>query len=108
MVATPAEVTIENMNGSWDMNKTIGDDTSAMLKMQGLPWLVRQAASYSAVSINLKTYKGEDGLVHIDQEQLSTGGMKQEEPRILDGEWRDKEVQFWGPVKGWNKSVSLH
>ena len=102
-MACPPEITVHNFNCSFDMNKKEGDDTSGMLKMQGLPWLVRQAASYSAVSINLKQFKGDDGIEHLDQEQVSTGGVKQLEPRLLNGEWGERDVQFWGLVKGQNK-----
>lgn len=105
-MACPPEITVHNFNASFDMNKKEGDDTSGMLKMQGLPWLVRQAASYSAVSINLKQFKDERGVEHLDQEQVSTGGVKQLEPRLLNGEWGERDVQFWGLVKGQNKSVA--
>lgn len=102
-MAAPASITVHNMNGSFDMNKKIGDDTGPMLKMQGLPWLVRQAASYSAVQVNLKQYKDDEGVEHLDQEQISTGGVKQLEPRLLNGEWGERDVDYWGHVKGWNK-----
>lgn len=104
-MACPAEITVHNLNGSFDMNKKIGDNTTPMLKMQGLPWLVRQAASYSAVQVNLKEYKDDDGVLHLDQEQISTGNVKQLEPRLLNGEWGEREIDYWGHVKGWNKYV---
>lgn len=44
-------------------------------------------------------------MVQVDQEQISTGNMKQYEPRILDGEVREREIQYWGKVRGWNKYV---
>jgi len=44
-------------------------------------------------------------VVQVDQEQISTGNMKQYEPRILDGEVREREIQYWGKVRGWNKYV---
>ncbi|KAK4628944.1 hypothetical protein CLAFUW4_08384 [Fulvia fulva] len=106
-MACPPEITVHNFNASFDMNKKEGDDTSGMLKMQGLPWLVRQAASYSAVSINLKQFKDERGVEHLDQEQVSTGGVKQLEPRLLNGEWGERDVQFWGLVKGQNKYIKI-
>lgn len=46
-------------------------------------------------------------MVQVDQEQISTGNMKQYEPRILDGEVREREIQYWGKVRGWNKYVSF-
>ena len=101
-MAAPDSVNVHNMNASYDMNKKISDSTGNMLKMQGLPWLVRQAANYSAVEVVLKQYKEADG-VHLDQEQISTGNVKQLEPRILNGEEGERDIQFWGKVKGKNK-----
>ncbi|KAF2217721.1 hypothetical protein CERZMDRAFT_104305 [Cercospora zeae-maydis SCOH1-5] len=106
-MAAPAEVNVHNISGSYDLNKNISDSTSAMLKMQGVNFLVRQAANYSAIQVNLHQYKGDDGKEHLDQEQISTGNMKQFEPRILDGEARERDIQYWGKVKGWNKAVKL-
>ncbi|KAK4498791.1 hypothetical protein PRZ48_009301 [Zasmidium cellare] len=106
-MAAPPEINVHNLNASFDMNKKIGDDTGPMLKMQGLPWLVRQAAAYSAVSINLKQYKDDEGVLHLDQEQISTGNVKQLEARLLNGEWGERDVDYWGHVKGWNKFTKI-
>ncbi|KAI5366241.1 hypothetical protein Slin15195_G077630 [Septoria linicola] len=106
-MAAPAEVNVHNIAGSYDLNKNISDSTGAMLKMQNIGFIVRQAANYSAIQVNLTQYKGDDGLLHVDQEQISTGNVKQLEPRILDGETRERDIQYWGKVSGWNKYVKL-
>lgn len=105
-MAAPPEINVHNMTANYDMNKKVSDSTADMLKQQGLPWLVRQAANYSAVEIKLKQYEEGDG-IHLDQEQISTGGVVQLEQRILNGEWGERDIQYWGKVKGWNKSVAL-
>lgn len=102
-MACPLEINMHNLIGSFDMNKKIGDNTAPVLKMQGLSWIVRQAVSYSAIQVNLKQYTDDDGVVHIDQEQVSTGGVKQTELRVLNGEWAERDVDYWGFVTGWNK-----
>lgn len=102
-MAAPPEKTVHNLNGTWDMNKTLSDNTTAMLKLQGIPWLVQQAANYSAVQLILKQYTDDEGKVHVDQEQISTGNMRQTEERTLTGEWADREVKYWGQVKGFAK-----
>lgn len=103
-MAAPPSIHIHNMTAHYDMNKKLSDSTSDMLKQQGLPWLVRQAANYSAVEIRLHQHEEADGL-HIDQEQISTGGVVQLEQRVLNGEWGEREILYWGKVKGWNRSV---
>ncbi|KAF7189316.1 hypothetical protein HII31_09294 [Pseudocercospora fuligena] len=105
-MAAPPEINVHNMTANYDMNKKVSDSTADMLKQQGLPWLVRQAANYSAVEIKLKQYEEGDG-IHLDQEQISTGGVVQLEQRILNGEWGERDIQYWGKVKGWNKYVKV-
>lgn len=108
-MAAPPSVTIHSLSGAYDLNKTLSDSTGAMLKMQNIGFLVRQAANYSAITVHLSQYPfPEDAsgtVVQVDQEQISTGNMKQYEPRILDGEVREREIQYWGKVRGWNKYV---
>lgn len=108
-MAAPPSITIHSLSGAYDLNKTLSDSTSAMLKMQNIGFLVRQAANYSAITVHLSQYPyPEDSTgstVQVDQEQISTGNMKQYEPRILDGEVREREIQYWGKVRGWNKYV---
>lgn len=110
-MAAPPSVTIHSLSGAYDLNKTLSDSTGAMLKMQNIGFLVRQAANYSAITVHLSQYPyPEDAsgtVVQVDQEQISTGNMKQYEPRILDGEVREREIQYWGKVRGWNKYVSF-
>ena len=101
-MAAPASVTIKNLNGTFIMNKKASDPTTPMLKMQKIPWIVQQAANYSTVTVKLKQYTDADGKDHLDQEQLSTG-VTQTEERLVDGEWGEREVLFWGKVKGWTK-----
>lgn len=106
-MAAPPSVTIHSLSGAYDLNKTLSDSTSAMLKMQNIGFLVRQAANYSAITVHLSQYPYPENanVVQVDQEQISTGNMKQYEPRILDGEVREREIQYWGKVRGWNKYV---
>lgn len=106
-MAAPPSVTIHSLSGAYDLNKTLSDSTGAMLKMQNIGFLVRQAANYSAITVHLSQYPYPENanVVQVDQEQISTGNMKQYEPRILDGEVREREIQYWGKVRGWNKYV---
>ncbi|EGP88092.1 unnamed protein product [Zymoseptoria tritici ST99CH_1A5] len=99
MASVPAEINIKNVTGSYAMNKKLSDSTGPMLKMQKIPWLVQQAANYSSVSVNLKQYTDDQGVVHVDQEQVSSVNT-QHEPRILDNQMHERDIQYWGKVKG--------
>lgn len=99
MAAVPAEITIKNITGSYAMNKKISDSTTPTLKLQKIGWLVQQAANYSNVTVNLKQYKDDAGVEHIDQEQISSMNT-QHEPRILDNQMHERDIQYWGKVKG--------
>lgn len=95
----PDSVTPRNITGTYSMNKKQSDPSIPVLKMQGIPWIVQQAVNYSSITVKLKQYTDDAGVVHVDQTQLSTG-TTQEEPRVLSGEWGEREVKFWGKVKG--------
>lgn len=99
-MAVPQSTTVQNLSGIYDLNKKLSDPTEALLKMQGVGWVVRQAAAYSAITITMKQYTDAAGAMHIDAEQASTGGIKSSEERVLDWEWKEKEDKIWGKVKG--------
>ncbi|TKA29672.1 hypothetical protein B0A54_15847 [Friedmanniomyces endolithicus] len=75
--------------------------------MQGVGFIVRQAVLYSTVTVTIKQYSGDDGKVHLDQKQVSTGGITNEEFRMLDWSWSETENRIWGKVKGKNRCGTL-
>lgn len=91
----------------WPQNKTLSDDSSKILKMQGIGWLVRQAVAYSNITVTLKQYTDDAGKVNIDIDQVSSGGLRSKEERVLDWEWREKEDGIFGKLKGQTRSASL-
>ncbi|KAK6430028.1 hypothetical protein LTR95_013824 [Oleoguttula sp. CCFEE 5521] len=99
-MAVPLTTTAQNFSGTYTMNKTLGDSSDEMLKMQNIGWIVRKVIANSAVTTTLKQYTDDKGLQKLDLEQLSTGGMKTDEERVLDWEWRDTTDKVWGKVKG--------
>ena len=88
------------MSGSYTLSKTLSDSSQAVLKMQNVAFIIRQAVQYSTVTVTLKQYTDAQGRVHLDQEQVSTGGIKNNEERVLDGNEENKENKIWGKVKG--------
>jgi hypothetical protein len=104
-MAAPTSVTIKSLTGTFVMDKTLSDSSIPVLKMQKIPWIVQQAVYYSTITVKLKQFTDDAGVVHIDQEQLSTGTV-QHEPRLVTGEFAERDVQFWGKVKGKTSYVS--
>ena len=48
-------------------NKTLSDPrTDTILQLQGVGWLKRKAISLGTVTLDIKHYKDDDGVEHID------------------------------------------
>ena len=74
---------------------------------QGVSWLVRQAIKWSTITLHVKEYKDEAGNVHIDIQQISSGGYSNDEERILDWVFREKDDKVFGKVNGRTRWVSV-
>lgn len=74
---------------------------------QGISWLVRRAIAYSSITIHVSQSTDAAGIVHIEIEQVSTGGFKNNEERMLDWQWREKNDSFYGQVKGRSRWVNV-
>jgi hypothetical protein len=98
-MAAPSTVSTADLSGTYTLNSKLSDPMDAVLKMQGVGWLVRQAAAYSTVTCTMKQYV-RDGAVCLDVDQVSTGGIRSKEERVLNWEWREKDDRIWGKVRG--------
>ncbi|KAF4535179.1 hypothetical protein DIS24_g2792 [Lasiodiplodia hormozganensis] len=110
-MAAPLEKTVQDFNGSWVMNKKESGNTDAILELQGFGWLLRRAIRIATVTLICKQYKDENGLEHIDIDQITTPSLpgKKETPeeRVLDWEWRDSVNGVFGKVKGRTRRITL-
>ena len=106
-MAVPSHITVENLSGTYILNRTLSDSSQSVLKMQNVGFLIRQAVAYSTVTVTLKQYSTEDSKRHLDQEQLSTGGIKNFEDRIMDWEPTEKYNWIWGKVNGKSRYTRL-
>ncbi|KAK4550191.1 hypothetical protein LTR36_003158 [Oleoguttula mirabilis] len=106
-MAVPASVTTKDMSGTYTLNKTLSDSSQAVLKMQNIGFIVRQAAQYSTVTATLKQYTDDRGVVHLDQDQVSTGGIRNIEERTLDGVSGERTNSIWGKVRGVTRLTKL-
>lgn len=103
-MAAPDSVTLHNLTGTFVLNKTLSDSSDPVLAMQGVSWLIRQAIKWSTITLHVKQYTDEAGKVHIDIEQTAGGSSNQEE-RILDWEFREKDDRVFGKVRGKTRYV---
>lgn len=101
-MAAPASVTIKDLSGTYGLNKTLSDNSVPLLKMQGIGFIVRQAVQYGTITVTLKQYTDDKGMVHLDQDQV-TAGTHNEEERHLNWEWAETTSKIWGKVKGRNR-----
>jgi len=110
-MAAPESATLENLNGTWIMNKTLSDDPDAILQLQGVGWIIRKAISLLTITLIVKEYRDADGKYHIDIEQPGAAGIKgTSEHRTVNGGWSEHEDHIFGAVKGlttWQKLSEL-
>ncbi len=106
-MAVPNEITVKNLSGTYTLNRQLSDSSQSVLKMQGVNFLVRQAVAYSTVDVTLKQYTSPDGVQHLDQDQASTGGIKNFEDRVMDWEQGEKSNWIWGKVSGKSRYTKL-
>jgi hypothetical protein len=89
-------------------NKTLSDDTDAVLALQGIGWFTRRAISFATVTLHVKQYTDEAGNTHIDIEQTATGGIKgTTETRELTWTFNEHEDHIFGKVKGRSRWLGL-
>lgn len=103
----PEDVTIQNLSGVYTLNHALSDSSQSVLKMQRINFVVRQAVAYSTVDVTLKQYTTDDGAKHLDQEQLSTGGIRNFEDRVMDWVETEKYNWIWGQVNGKSRYTTL-
>ncbi|KAG9993002.1 hypothetical protein KCU78_g19115, partial [Aureobasidium melanogenum] len=106
-MAVPDSVSLRNLSGTYYLNKSLSDSTDATLQMQGIGWIVRQAVKFSNVTLHVKQFVDDKGLMHIDNEQITTGNIRNLEERIIDYQWREKDDRVFGKVNGRSRYVKL-
>ncbi|KIN07328.1 hypothetical protein OIDMADRAFT_185826 [Oidiodendron maius Zn] len=106
-MAAPASVTIKDLSGTFYMNKTLSDDPDPVLALQGVSWITRSLISLATVYLNVKQYKDDAGVVHIDIDQVTTGGLQgTTELRTLDWEKREHEDHIFGKLHGQTRFIN--
>lgn len=76
--------------------------------MQGMGWFTRKAISLATVTLHVKQYTHDDGVVRIDIQQTITGGIKgTAELRTLNWTERSHSDHIFGDLKGKSRWITL-
>ncbi|QIW96388.1 hypothetical protein AMS68_001906 [Peltaster fructicola] len=105
--SVPESVSVDNMTGTYNMEKKISDDPQNILKLQGVSWVVRTAISYSAVKMSLNQYTDDDGLIHLDMTTESTGGLTNTEERTMAWQFKEANDKVFGEVKSRSRIIKF-
>ncbi|KAL4814798.1 hypothetical protein BDW67DRAFT_165216 [Aspergillus spinulosporus] len=110
-MATPKDITFENYNGSWTMDRTISDPTDPILAMQGLSWFMRTTLAWVTITLNTKQYQDAENpddktIQHIDVDNIVTGGVQgTSEARVTDWKKREHSDTIFGRVEGQSRLI---
>ncbi|KUJ20448.1 uncharacterized protein LY89DRAFT_579296 [Mollisia scopiformis] len=101
MTATPANVTLKDLNDQWAMNWKLCDDSEPMLVAQGVPWLVRKLLGLISMQVALKTVPDPaTGLTHFFAEYKPPFGLPSSgEERVLDFVAEEITVPVFGTLR---------
>ncbi|KAL9107681.1 MAG: hypothetical protein Q9227_007488 [Pyrenula ochraceoflavens] len=104
-MAVPPDMTIENLNGKFRMNKDLCKKTNEMLKVQGIGMITRTAIGYASVTLHINNYV-EGDVRKIDIDQTVIGGLKgTSEKRSCDWNERAHHDHIFENVKGRTRLV---
>ena len=106
-MASPSTVTIKDLTGKFQLNKTISDDTDALLALQGLSWFTRKAISLATVALTVKEYQDKKTVYHVDITSVASGLTSTQEDRTLN--WTDAphSDRIFGKVVGRSRLLKL-
>ncbi|KAM6492837.1 hypothetical protein JOM56_010971 [Amanita muscaria] len=107
-MAVPADITTLNLTGKYQLNKTLSDDPDAIFKEQGVGWIMRKAIGIASVYLDIKHYKDDNGVEHIEVISTVTGGIPGEEDhRILHWEQTEYKSRVYGSVTCKSKRIKV-
>jgi hypothetical protein len=88
-------------------NKDLSDPTDAALQLQGIGWLTRKIIANATVTLDVKQYTDDKGVVHIEVTQEASGvpSGQTHEHRTLDFEERELTDRLFGTIRGRSKFV---
>ncbi|KAF8622525.1 hypothetical protein AX15_006962 [Amanita polypyramis BW_CC] len=63
-----------DISGRFILNAALSDDTDKILQLQGIGWLARKVIGLASVTLEIKHYKDDKGIEHIDIDEYTTTG----------------------------------
>jgi len=106
-MAAPPSKTLKDLNGTYTMNKELSGDTNAILMLQGVGWVTRKAIGYATITLEVKQYTDDDGIVRIDIGQTASGLPGTTEHRVFNWEAAGHTDRIFGTVVGRSRTVKL-
>ncbi|KAL0942748.1 uncharacterized protein CTRU02_200634 [Colletotrichum truncatum] len=104
-MAAPDSKTIRDLTGTWIVNRSLSNDLSDTLAMQGLSWITRKVLTTGGIKLVINQSPlllekaGSSPVSTLHQEQTVTpGNFKSEDVYVLDGVERDQKTQVFGAL----------
>ncbi|KAI0452057.1 hypothetical protein F5B21DRAFT_484964 [Xylaria acuta] len=100
-MATPANITLENLDDQWAMNFGLCDNSDPMLKLHGVPWLLRKILGWVSMTVAIKTWSDTPtGLTHFLIEYKPPLGLPtSSEERVFNFEGDEFTVPIYGKLR---------
>jgi len=57
-MAAPKDISIENLTGTWMLDKKLSTDSDPLLSLQGINWVVRKAIGMTEVTVKMRQFEG--------------------------------------------------
>lgn len=97
-MSAPPSKTLKDLAGKWKLNKSLSDDISPVLELQGVSLLLRKAISSASVHLNISQPSKDE--IHIEQTATAASIPGTTEQYILDYQWRENKDPFFGQIRG--------
>ena len=104
-MAAPSHKTLKDLKGKWKLNKSLSDDITPILAIQGTNILLQKAISSASVTLTISQPEAEK--YNIKQTATSASIPGTTEEYILDYEWRENHDPFFGHVNGRSKWITM-
>ncbi|KAJ5633382.1 hypothetical protein N7490_009721 [Penicillium lividum] len=109
-MATPYEITIDNLNGNWVLNKSLSSAMDPIFKLQGIRWILRKAIALTDIRLTISTSHilgppSDKPITTIEFLQTPFVGnlASTREKRTLDWEARHHSDYFFGEAMCWSR-----
>ena len=104
-MAAPPGKTLQNLGGKWTLNKSLSDDYTQVLALQGVNALIRKAIGTASVHLTITQLSEKE--VRMEQTATAASIPGTTEEYILDWEWRKNHDAFFGDIEGRSRWITI-